>query len=136
MKKGFILMACITALMLSCDKQKTVTVPETDSTAAVNECQQRVIHASIFLKQERVEDFIKAARTMVDSSNMEPGCISYQLFQDPYDETKFMFVEVWKDQAAIDAHFKMPYFTAWGPKTADWYAQPTLLKIFDAAPQQ
>jgi len=137
MKTRLILITlCLTALIFSCGKQKTAEVPAADTTLMSNSCDQRVIHATVFLKPEKVADFIEAAKSMIDSSNMEPGCISYQLFQDPYDETKLIFVEVWKDQAAIDAHFKMSYFTAWGPKTADWLAKGTELKIFNAAAQE
>ena len=53
------------------------------------------------------------------------------LYQNPYDQTQLIFVEEWKDQAAIDAHFAMPYFKAFGPKTSDWRSQPTEVKIFD-----
>lgn len=95
-----------------------------------------VIHARVFVKPGNVTDFVAAAQSMVDSSNMEPGCISYQLYQHAYDSTQFIFVEEWKDQAAIDAHFAMPYFIAWGPKTNDWMAKPAILNIFSANPKQ
>jgi quinol monooxygenase YgiN len=135
MKNLLFIVGSLFALVTACDKQKTMSVPDADSTAVVNECTQRIIHAHVFLKKERVAEFIDAARNMIDSSNMEPGCISYQLFRSPYDETNLVFVEVWKDQAAIDAHFKMPYFLAWGPKTEGWYEKPTELKIFNAIGQ-
>jgi quinol monooxygenase YgiN len=73
---------------------------------------------------------------MIDSSNAEPGCISYMLYQNPYDNTQLIFVETWKNQAAIDAHFNMSYFKAFGPKTAEWISQPTELKIYDIMLQQ
>jgi len=135
MKTGLLLFVCVCLFAFSCDKQKTAVVADSDTTKAINECTQRVIHANVFLKPEKVTDFIAAAKTMIDSSNMEPGCISYELYQDPYEGTRIIFVEVWKDQAAIDAHFQMPYFLAWGPRTADWLAKPTELKIFNAAQQ-
>lgn len=135
MKNLLLIVTCLFLLAIACGDQKTASAPEADSTAIVNECTQRVIHAHVYLKKERVAEFIEAARNMIDSSNMEPGCISYQLFRDPYTETNLIFVEVWKDQAAIDAHFKMPYFLAWGPKTAGWYEKPTELKIFNAIQQ-
>ena len=135
MKNVLLLLTCIAVLAFSCDKQKSAVVPPVDTTVT-NNCELRVIHATVFLKKEYVKDFISSAKAMVDSSNLEEGCISYQLYQDPYDETKFIFVEVWKDQASIEAHFQMPYFVAWGPKTADWYAGTTGLSIFNASKQQ
>jgi quinol monooxygenase YgiN len=124
------------ALTISSCKQKTAEPAMADTTAVNTEVTQMIIHASVFLKPEKVTDFIEAAKVIIDSSNLEPGCISYQLYQDPYNNTRFMFVETWKDQAAIDTHFAMPYFKAWGPKTQDWLSQPTELKIFTAAVKQ
>ena len=134
MKNTLLLLSfCIIACLGSCGKQKTVESPAADSTAVVNEVTQKIIHAHVFVKPEKVAEFIDAAKSMVDSSNMEPGCESYQLYQNPYDNTQFIFVEVWKDQAAIDAHFAMPYFTAFGPKSADWMAKPAEIKIISVA---
>jgi quinol monooxygenase YgiN len=135
MKTRLLLVLCAAVLMFSCDRQKSAVAPESDTTAVTDMCYQRIIHASVFIKPDKVATFINEAKAMIDSSNLEPGCISYQLYQDPYDATKVIFVEVWQDQAAIDAHFKMPYFLAWGPKSADWLAKPTELKIFNAAQQ-
>jgi len=133
--KLLLLSLAFAALMSACNKQKPVETPAVDTTAVIPAVTQKLITAKVFLKTEKVADFIAAAKAMVDSSSAEAGCISYQLYQNPYDKGQFIFVEVWKDQAAIDAHFAMPYFTAWGPKTSDWMAKPAELKIYDVAAQ-
>jgi len=92
----------------------------------------KMITARVSIKPEYTADFIEAAGPLIDSSNMEPGCISYQLYQDPYDQTRFIFVEEWTDQAAIDNHFSMSYFIAFGPKVEEWQSDHTELKIIDA----
>jgi quinol monooxygenase YgiN len=92
---------------------------------------KKLITARIFVKPDKVTDFIQAARPLIDSSSAEPGCESYMLYQNPYDKTKFIFVEVWKDQVAIDNHFSMSYFKAFGSKTSDWHLQPTEIQIFN-----
>jgi quinol monooxygenase YgiN len=58
------------------------------------------------------------------------------LYQNPYDKTQLIFVEVWKDQIAIDNHFSMSYFKAFGPRTKDWLLKPTELKIYDVMPNE
>lgn len=136
MKTRLFLFLCIAVLMFSCDRQQSAVAPGSDTTDVIDICNQRIIHASVFVIPDKVATFINEAKAMVDSSNLEPGCISYQLYQDPYDSTKLIFVEVWQDQAAIDAHFNMPYFLAWGPKSSGWLAKPTELKIFKASLQQ
>ena len=39
----------------------------------------------------------------------EPGCLQYDLFADASDEDKFVLVEHWASQAALDAHDLAPH---------------------------
>jgi len=127
----FVPFVVLTIFILACAPKNPApaeviaTAPEADSVT------KKIITARVFIKPEKVSDFILAARPLIDSSNAEPGCESYMLYQNPYDKTKFIFVEVWKDQIAIDNHFSMSYFKAFGPKTSTWISQPTELNIFD-----
>ncbi len=94
---------------------------------------KRMITAKIFVKKDKVADFIKAARIMIDSTVKEPGCESYMLYQNPYEPTKLIFVETYKNQAAIDAHFASSYFKNFGPVIKDWISEPGDIKIYDIA---
>jgi quinol monooxygenase YgiN len=126
-----LLIAGFMILVLSCAKKQDVPAGEATAAPVTDSLSHKMITAMVYIKSERVADFIEAARAMIDSSNAEPGCISYQLYQNPYDNTKFIFVEAWKDQAAIDTHFSMSYFKAFGPTVQDWLLQPTEIKILD-----
>lgn len=92
---------------------------------------KKIIGAKLTIKADRVGEFITAARTIIAASRAEPGCISYTLYQDPYERTVFFFFEEWKDQAAIDAHFAMPHFKAFGEKMKDLAAGPAGITIYD-----
>ena len=35
----------------------------------------------------------------------EPGCASYEMLENREDPTEFTFVEEWRDEAALQAHF-------------------------------
>src|ERR1035437_1914357 len=83
-----------------------------------------------------VKAFTEAAKEIIEKSNKEPGCKSYQLYQDPYDNTKFVFVEEYKNQAAIDAHFASDYFKAFGPKISDLVVDPAKIKIISVAKEE
>jgi quinol monooxygenase YgiN len=126
--------ALLTLVLMNCSKNQPAPVAAPVEVTA--DTTVKMITARVFLKADKVDAFIEAAQAMIDSSNAEPGCIEYMLYQNPYDKTRFMFVEMWKDQAAIDAHFAMPYFTAFGPKIADWLSQPTEIKILTVVSQQ
>jgi quinol monooxygenase YgiN len=88
-----------------------------------------MIIAKLSVKPEKVKAFTEAAKEIIEKSNKEAGCKSYQLYQDPYNSTKFIFVEEYKNQAAIDAHFASDYFKAFGPKITDMVQEPAKIKI-------
>lgn len=92
-----------------------------------------MITARLSVKPEKVKDFLAVAKEMVDSSNKETGCKSYQLFQDPYDNSGFIFVESYKNQTAVEAHFASDYFKAFGPKITDMVQGPAKIKIISVA---
>jgi quinol monooxygenase YgiN len=92
-----------------------------------------MIVAKLTVKPDKVKAFAEAAKEIIEKSNKEAGCKSYQLYQDPYDNTKFVFVEEYKNQAAIDAHFASDYFKAFGPKISDLVVAPAKIKIISVA---
>lgn len=94
----------------------------------------KIITAHKTIKPEMVEEFLEFTRPIIEASRAEEGCISYTLYQDPSDPTKFMYYEQWKDQAAIDYHFSTDHFKLSGSRSADFEAAPTVLTIYDACP--
>jgi quinol monooxygenase YgiN len=120
----------------ACDPKKQQPAEPVAVTPVTDTLNKKIITARVYVRAEKVADFLEAARPMIDSSQAEAGCESYMLYQNPFDKTQLIFVEIWKDQVAIDNHFSMSYFKAFGPKTKDWLLQPTELKIFDVAPNE
>lgn len=45
-----------------------------------------------------------------EHSRKEPGCVQYVGHQSVDDPRRFLFYEVYKDQAALQAHREAPYF--------------------------
>jgi len=88
-----------------------------------------MIVAKISVKPEKADLFIEAAKDIIEKSNAEEGCTFYQLYRDPYDASKFIFVEEYKDQAAVDFHFAADYFNAFGPKIADYVLGAAEIKV-------
>jgi quinol monooxygenase YgiN len=92
-----------------------------------------MINAKVFIKPGREADFISAAKTMIENSNKEEGCLGYMLYQDPYEKTNFIFVEKYINQAAIDFHFGTSYFKDFGDQIAEMTSMPGEIKIIDIA---
>ncbi len=116
----------------SCNQQTPNQAAKTEDTAQTADY-PKMITAKIFIKPGRESDFIEAAKIMIDSVKTEQGCLSYMLYQDPYENTNFIFVERYKNQAAIDFHFGTTYFKEFGEKTADMTSKPSDVKILDIA---
>jgi quinol monooxygenase YgiN len=130
--KILILSLLLSLTGISC-KQKA-PVPAAQPEAIVQTADyQKMITAKVFIKPGKEAVFISAAQVMIENSNKEEGCLSYMLYQDPYEKTNFIFVERYINQAAIDVHFATSYFKEFGTKIADMTSTPTEIKILDIA---
>lgn len=69
-----------------------------------------ILHAKFRIKSENTEEMLSLAKGMLEPSNNEEGCMSYEFFQDPYAKNYFIFVETWRSREDLDLHFEMPYF--------------------------
>lgn len=68
------------------------------------------IVATIVAKSEFVEDVLAALHTVTDATRKEEGNISYALHKDVSNNLKFIILEEWKSQAAIDFHNQTAHF--------------------------
>jgi quinol monooxygenase YgiN len=133
MKTKILILAIFLCVPVMSCKQKT-PAPAVQPEATVQAPDyQKMITAKVFVKAGKESDFISAAQVIIGNTRKEEGCIYYSLYQDPYEKTNFIFVEKYKNQAAIDAHFAAPYFKEFGTKTADMTASPSEIKILDIA---
>lgn len=104
--------------------------PETALQASEN---QRMILAYVYIKPEFISDFIEAAKSIIEDSNREEGCLEYMLWHNPYEETNFIFVERYVNRAAVDTHFAASYFNDFGPKIEHMTLKPAEIKVFSIA---
>ena len=56
---------------------------------------------------------IAGARSCIDATRKEDGCLSYDYVQDTEDPDKLVVVERWSSRAALDAHLKTPHLADW-----------------------
>ena len=47
------------------------------------------------------------------SERDEPGCLRFNVLQDEADENHYFFIEVYKDEAALEAHRQAPHYARW-----------------------
>jgi len=127
-----ILSVLFTVIGFAC-KPKAPALPQQPEVSVQPSDFQKMITAKVFIKPGSESDFLSAAQVIVANTKKEEGCLSYMLYQDPFEKTNFIFVERYKNQDAIDLHFAAPYFKGFGTKTADMTIKPMEIKIFDIA---
>ena len=133
MKTKILIVSVLLCLAVISCKPKAPAPPSQPETAVQPSDFMKMITAKVFIVPGKESDFISAAQVIIENSNKEEGCLGYMLYQDPYEKTNFIFVERYKNQAAIDVHFAASYFKEFGAKIADMTSKPMEVKIFDIA---
>ena len=71
--------------------------------------------AKRWLKEGVWEEYTALARTLVDQTREEPGCVDYALYGVKEDNLAVM-METWADQGSLDAHLARLRAENWGAK--------------------
>ncbi len=80
---------------------------------------------SLKVKPELRDRFLQVAEDdSTCSARDEPGCLRFDVLQDPSDENHFYFYEVYRDDAALQAHTQAPHYARWRAASADVLAEP------------
>ena len=54
------------------------------------------------------------------SLELEPGCLQFDVCQDPGAPTRFFLYEVYTTEAAFQDHLRRPHFTGFAHRTQPW----------------
>jgi quinol monooxygenase YgiN len=82
------------------------------------------------VKPEAIEKFISLAKTMVENSNSEKGCLIYKLYQEVGNPQSFIFYEVYENQNAVDIHNSSPYFKTFIEKMSELASDKSQVDVF------
>lgn len=81
-----------------------------------------VLMVNVKLKPGRREEFLRIIKEDAESTTKnEPGNFGFYVVQNNEDPDKFFMFEVYKDQAALEAHRATPHFLKYRQATADIY---------------
>jgi (4S)-4-hydroxy-5-phosphonooxypentane-2,3-dione isomerase len=73
-----------------------------------------ILHVTVQVKPEHAAEFLEVVRYDAEHSEQdEPGCLRFDVIQDREDSNRFYFYEVYRDEAALEAHRKMPHYAVW-----------------------
>ena len=82
------------------------------------------------VRAEQIAAYQALARELVEKSQAEPGNMTYTLNQSVSDPRVHTMMEVWKDQAAIDAHNASEHFTRLVPQMGALVEQADPVELY------
>jgi autoinducer 2-degrading protein len=78
----------------------------------------------VHVKEENVEEFIRASAENHGDSVNEPGNLRFDVLQRADDPTRFLLYEAYESEEAAAAHKKTDHYKKWKVTVADWMAEP------------
>ena len=89
-----------------------------------------VLMVNIKVKPERRADFIAAVREDGEgTTTKEAGNLQFAAVQHAEDPDRFFLFEVYRDEAALEAHRQMPHFLKYREATAGLLAEETVRQM-------
>lgn len=76
---------------------------------------------------------LEAMNAMMTESESEEGCIRYVFSRVAGDTDSLVLTEIWRDQTALDAHFRTPHMAAFNAAVADAKLVEVSVKQYDIA---
>ena len=83
-----------------------------------------VLMVNVKVKRGKRETFIEVVREDAESTMAnEEGNFQFSVVQDSEDPDRFFLFEVYRDEAALEAHRSMPHFLRYREAAADLYEE-------------
>ena len=68
----------------------------------------------VTIKPKLRQEFLAAIEVdALGSERDEPGCARFNVLQDMEDDNVYYFYEVYRDEAAVEAHRAAPHYAIW-----------------------
>ena len=83
-----------------------------------------IVHVQVRVKAECVEAFREATIANARASVREPGIARFDVVQQLDDPTRFVLVEVYRDDQAPTRHKETAHYAAWRDAVAPMMVEP------------
>lgn len=95
-----------------------------------------VIGGTVRVPPENIETLKPHMARQLAASRAEDGCLTYSYGFDVEDPGLIRVFEVWRDQAALDAHFKAPHMATWRAAGAELGVSDRRLTLYEIASER
>jgi quinol monooxygenase YgiN len=72
-----------------------------------------IVHVSVHVLPEHIEAFKSASALNAEASRKEPGVVRFDVIQSHVDATRFVLVEIYRDERAPLAHKETEHYALW-----------------------
>ena len=79
----------------------------------------RILHVYLNIQPDKIDAFKELARFNAANSTQEPGCLRFEALQKEDEPTRFMLIEHYVDEAAIESHRQTDHFARWSREIGD-----------------
>src|SRR5947209_19900611 len=95
-----------------------------------------IIAGTVRLPPENLAGLKPHMEKMLEASRAEDGCITYSYAEDVAEPGLIRVYEVWRDQAALDAHFKTPHMAAWRAAWPGFGVSDRRISLYEVAAER
>lgn len=89
-----------------------------------------ILIVNIHIKADRIEAFRTATMQNARNSRQEPGIAQFDLLQQTDDPSRFVLIEVYRDQAATVAHKETAHYHTWLAAVDEMFAEPRTRALY------
>ncbi len=93
-----------------------------------------IVAGTVRVPPENVARFRPHMDAMLEASRAEDGCETYSYALDVQDPGLIRVFEAWRDQAALDAHFRAGHMAAWRAVWPQFGVSDRQLTLYEATP--
>jgi quinol monooxygenase YgiN len=92
---------------------------------------QVTVVAIIEARPGKESDMKQVLLSFIEPTRKEAGCIAYHLHTNADQPGKFLFLETWASQAALDTHLKSPHMTKGFAQSKELSATAAEIKLWE-----
>jgi quinol monooxygenase YgiN len=95
-----------------------------------------IIAGTMRVPPENLSALKPQMRAMLTASHAEDGCMTYSYGEDVAEPGLIRVFEAWRDQAAIEAHFKAAHMTTWRAACAEHGVSDRKLSAYEVVSER
>ena len=88
-----------------------------------------LVNATFDIQVSQRENFLRDIQVLIDSAKQEAGCVGYDLYESTSVENRFVMIENWEDQAALEQHNQNPVLINFAQNVANYVSAKPVVQV-------